>query len=133
MQKKLRITSCVVELIFFFFFTPRSFVVSLVDEKSRVKMRKNRRVTFSPISPNFFVSSTAHYEGNYRLTFSYLDSLEFPRNYQSDEQWKILFPHIDFRRSSLSSFSSFKDSSFSLSLSLLPRQSRQRYQRDKPR
>lgn len=39
-------------------------------------------MTFSPISPSFFFSST-HYEGNYRLTFSYLDPLEFPRNYQA--------------------------------------------------
>lgn len=71
-------------------------------------------------SPNFFFSSTtAHYEANYRPTFSYLDSLEYPRNYQpDDQQWNILFPHIDFRRSFLFFSRSSSRILHSLSLSL---------------
>lgn len=70
--------------LFFFHASILHYLSLSVDEKSRVKMCENWRMftmTFSPISPNFFF--TAYYEGNYRLTFSYLDPLEFPRNYQA--------------------------------------------------
>lgn len=69
--------------LFFFSRLDSSLSLSLGGrEITRENVWKLTRVFTMTISPNFFFSST-HYEGNYRLTFSYLDPLEFPRNYQA--------------------------------------------------
>lgn len=72
--------------LFFFSRLDSSLSLSLggreITRENVWKLTRVFTMTFSPISPNFFFSST-HYEGNYRLTFSYLDPLEFPRNYQA--------------------------------------------------
>lgn len=72
--------------LFFFSRLDSSLSLSLggreITRENVWKLTRVFTMTFSPISPSFFFSST-HYEDNYRLTFSYLDPLEFPRNYQA--------------------------------------------------
>lgn len=119
--------------LFFFSRLDSSLSLSLGGrEITRENVWKLTRVFTMTISPNFFFSST-HYEGNYRLTFSYLDPLEFPRNYQAlrrpateDFISPYRFSTISFLFFSLALLPGF----FILSLSLfLPRQLWQRYQR----
>lgn len=109
--------------LFFFSRLDSSLSLSLggreITRENVWKLTRVFTMTFSPISPSFFFSST-HYEGNYRLTFSYLDPLEFPRRPATEDFISpYRFSTISFLFFSLALLPGFFILSLSLSFSTI--------------
>lgn len=121
--------------LFFFHASILRYLSLSVDEKSRVKMCENWRGYLRWRFHRIFSSRPPIMRAIIGWLFPISTRWNFHEitKHYDDQQRKILFPHIDFRRFPFFFFLSlfFHDSSFSLSLSfsLLPRQLWQRYQR----